>query len=122
MSDCVVCLTGAEDCDTSFLRTKVSKARKVHRCCECSKLILKGELYERSSGKTDGDMWSFATCLICREIAEAFYCDGRWFGGLLWDQMEDVAFPAMTTGCLERLTTAAAKAELLRRWNAWKFA
>ncbi len=121
MSDCGVCLTGAEDCSTDFLTTKIRIARKVHHCCECAKLIQKGDKYERSSGKTDGDLWTFATCLICMEIASTFYCNGRWFGGLLWEEMQEYAFQEMTTGCLDRLTSAAAKAELMRRWNEWKF-
>ncbi len=34
---------------------------------------------------------------------------------------QEYAFQEMTTGCLDRLTSAAAKAELMRRWNEWKF-
>jgi len=33
----------------------------------------------------------------------------------------EYCFESMTTGCLKQLTTAAAKAELMRRWNDWKF-
>jgi hypothetical protein len=121
MSDCGVCLTGCEDADTDFVHSKVSVARKLHVCCECGKEIIKGDKYERSSGRTDGDFWSFSTCLICAEIATAFYCTGRWYGGILWEEMREYAFGEMTTGCLERLATAAAKAELMKRWNEWKF-
>jgi hypothetical protein len=120
MSDCGVCLSGY-DGDSEFCRTEVRKARKTHACCECNKEIAKGEKYEHATGKSDGDMWAFDTCLICAEIADTFYCDGRLFGGCLWEQMEEIAFPEMTTGCLERLTSAAAKAELVNRWNEWKF-
>lgn len=121
MSDCGVCLTGYDDCgDTEFIRTEIRKARKPHMCSECGKVIPVGEKYEHADGKTDGDFWGYDTCLICAEIADAFYCDGRWFGGMLWEGMEEV-FGKLTTGCLERLTTAAAKAELMRRWNKWRF-
>jgi len=119
MSDCGVCLTGY-DGDTDFCHTEIRKARKKHVCCECSKEILPGEQYERASGKSEGDFWDAETCMVCAEIAQAFYCDGRWFGGVLWEHMDEV-LSEMTTGCLNRLKTARAKAELMKRWNEWKF-
>lgn len=118
--DCEVCIGGEPEGYCEFIHIEDRKARKPHKCCECRKQILPGEKYEHARGKYEGDMWTADTCLICREIAEAFYCDGRRFGGELWDDME-YGFEAMTTGCLDRLTTAAAKAELVRRWNEWKF-
>lgn len=120
MSDCGVCLTGY-DGDSEFFRTEIRKARKPHICSECEKGIQPGEKYEHATGKSDGDLWAFDTCLVCAEIAETFYCEGRLFGGMLWEEMGEYAFEHMTTGCLDRLTTAAAKAELVRRWNEWKF-
>ena len=122
MNDCGICLTGAEDCVSEFCSASTRTARKEHTCCECGKTIQSGERYERSAGKTDGDIWTFSTCLICAEIANAFYCGARYYGGILWDEMQDYAFAEMTTGCLKRLASAAAKAELMRRWNEWKFA
>ncbi len=119
MSDCGVCLSGY-DGESEFCHEEIRTARKLHVCSECNKRIEIGEKYEHASGKSEGDFWSEDTCLICAEIANAFYCDGRWFGGILWESMEDV-FSQMTTGCLDRLETAAAKAELVRRWNEWKF-
>lgn len=118
MSDCGVCLSGF-DGQSDFVNVVRRVSRKSRRCCECSKTIAVGETYEASSGKSEGDFWSFATCLICAEIADAFYCDGRIFGGCLWDDMDNV-LSEMTTGCLNRLRTAAAKAELLRRWRERK--
>src|SRR6266851_3207530 len=111
MGDCGVCLTGYDSDYSSgdFCNVVVRKARKPHVCSECKKQILPGEKYEHAAGKSDGDMWFFDTCLVCAEIADAFYCEDRYFGGLLWEGMSDV-YHAMTTGCFERLTTAAAKA------------
>ncbi len=120
MSDCGICIGAEPEGSCEFFHVEVRRARKPHKCSECSKEILSGERYEHATGKFEGDMWVADTCLICAEIAEAFYCNGRIFGGELWDQM-DYCFEGMTTGCLERLTTAAAKEELLRRWNQWKF-
>lgn len=120
MSDCGVCLSGGDSgSSTEFIHTQMRKARKPHHCSECGNAIAKGETYEWSSGKSDGDLWSFHTCAPCAEIAEAFYCDGRWFGGMLWEQMDDV-FGGIGMGCLAKLQTARAKAFLLERWQEWK--
>lgn len=117
--DCGVCLSGG-DGDTEFLTHGIRRARKPHVCCECSRPIAPGDRYEHAAGKTDGDLWTVETCLICAEIANTFYCDGRWYGGILWEEMTENAFPEFTTGCLDRLETAAAKAYLVERWQAWK--
>lgn len=119
MGDCGICLSGF-DGSSEFCHTEIRKARKPHKCSECNKEIPVGGRYEHATGKTEGDLWAYDTCMICAEIAEAFYCGGRWFGGMLWESMYEV-LPEMTTGCLSRLTTAAAKEELVRRWNEWKF-
>jgi hypothetical protein len=122
MSDCGVCLSGWDgDGHTEFCTQVKRKARKPHICSECKKQIAVGETYEHAAGKSEGEMWAFNTCLICSEIAETFYCEGRLFGGMLWEEMREVAFPAFTTGYLDRLTTAAAKQEVTQRWNEWKF-
>jgi len=120
MGDCGVCLSGY-DGDSSFCHIEIRKERKSHRCSECEREIMRGEKYEHATGKSDGDLWSFDTCLLCAEIADTFYCEGRLFGGMLWDEMQEIAFPVMNTACLDRLETAAAKTFLLKRWSEWKF-
>lgn len=121
MSDCGVCIGVEPDGTCDFIVQEIRKARKPHKCCECYKEIPIGERYEHARGKYEGEMWTAETCLVCAEIAEAFYCNGRMFGGELWQDMDECeVFEGMTTGCLDRLTTAAAKAELMRRWQEWK--
>lgn len=115
MSDCGVCISSEPDGTCDFFIQETRKARKTHRCCECHKEIQIGERYEHARGKFDGDMWASDTCLICVEIAEAFYCNGRMFG-CLWEEMSDI-LDEITTGCFARLKTAAAKEELQRRIN-----
>jgi hypothetical protein len=121
VSDCGVCIYS--DCDeygySDFCYVDVRKARKPHRCCECGKQIEAGEKYEHSRSKFDGDFSSCDTCLICVEIGEAFYCDGRMIGGGLWDNM-DYVMDRLTTSCFDKLKTPEAKAELRRRWIEWK--
>lgn len=118
MGDCGVCI-GGFDGISEFYRAEIRIARRPHTCYECGAAIAVGQKYEYASGKSDGDFWSAHTCLICAEIGKAFSCEGRMHG-CLWDDME-YCFSEITTGCFERLTTAAAKAELQRRWNEWKF-
>lgn len=122
MRDCGVCLTLYDDGETIGYQCRIVKASREWKCSECHGVIPKGSKYEIASGfrADDGNsFWQTKTCLICAEIAEAFYCSGRWHG-LLWDSMEKV-WGELTTGCLTRLKTPEAKKELLRRWNEWKF-
>jgi hypothetical protein len=121
MSDCNVCLTYDGDVNTEFIHQRIVVARKEYRCCECGAAIRIADKYERSSGKSDGDLWAYKTCLPCAEIGNAFFCEGRWFGGILWDEMQEQAFPTMNIECLKKLGTAAAKEFLIQKWNEWKF-
>ena len=120
MGDCGVCIYNDDAVHVEFFHDEIRKAAKVHVCCECNKPILKGQRYEYASGKCEGDLWSAKTCLICAEIADAFSCDGRLYGGNLWDAMSEL-YGGMNISCFDRLTTVAAKEELRRRWNEWRF-
>lgn len=120
MSDCNACLYGEPDGTPEFWNVTTPKARKLHKCYECNKEICIGEHYQRVSYKSDGEVTSCCTCLICAEIRKAFYCDIEIIGEF-WSQMSDYVFPELTTGCLDRLQTPQAKAYLLARWNEWKF-
>jgi hypothetical protein len=121
--DCGVCIGGwdgesGESAD--FFDSRILKARKAHKCFECGCEIAVGQQYERVSGKWDGELDRFRFCLICSEIGQAFSCEGRLFG-CLWENIQEDMFPQMTTGCLEKLTTAAAKQHLVEKWRKWKF-
>ena len=119
MSDCGVCLTynGGGEC-TGYRRVVVH-AGQDWDCDECGVKIPRKSQYELASGFNEGSHWQTKTCLTCSEIAEAFYCSGRWHGSL-WDAMEDV-ITSLNTSCFERLRTPAAKQELRRRWMAVMF-
>lgn len=100
--------------------TLIVRARKPQTCCECTDPIHPGEQYEAVSGKWDGEWASFKTCLPCKEIRETFCCEG-WTFGHLWTDAGYSLFENLTTGCLAKLTTAAAKEKLVARWRAWRF-
>lgn len=123
MSDCGVCIYSDCNsyCDPSgFQDVRIHKARKEHRCCECGEVIRIGQRYERYAGKHEGEFCSIDTCLPCAEIADAFYCDGRLYGGGLWESMSYV-MSELTTSCFDKLTTPEAKEFLRQRWIKWKF-
>jgi hypothetical protein len=64
-------MTDAPDAFRVELRT----ARKQHHCCECPAPIVKGEVYQYSSGVWDGRGASFKTCMPCAEVREDFLTD-----------------------------------------------
>lgn len=103
----------AEVCGTLIVR-----ARKPQKCCECKDPINPGDHYEVTSGKWDGDWMSFKTCLPCKEIREAFCCDG-WVYGSLWEDAQGF-LEEFRMGCLDKLTTAAAKEKVTQQWRILK--
>lgn len=122
MGDCGVCIGGGDwDGYPEFQTTEEVKARKDHRCIECREPILKGQTYQRHSGKFDGDIFCDKRCLMCAEILAGFNCDGGALDDDLWTDMHQNVFPVMTTACLDRLSTPEAKRFLLDRWRKWKF-
>lgn len=52
----------------SFCNVVYRKAKKEHRCCECSGLIHVGEKHEYASGVWDGDFRAFRTCSSCETL------------------------------------------------------
>jgi hypothetical protein len=67
---------------------KTVKARKPHKCCECSDQINTGDSYELVRGRWEEDWATYRTCQPCATIrADMFGC-GFYYGGLaelLWD-------------------------------------
>jgi|SRR5579863_434117 len=121
MSDCSVCLTVDESVVCDVFRQQNVRARKPHRCCECGRLIAKGELHQLCNMLCEGEWSAERTCLVCAEIRKAFYCHGEMIGEF-WSQMEDYAFPEITQGsdCLKKLTTVEAKRYFAKRYRDWK--
>jgi hypothetical protein len=118
--DCGFCFSGydGDDMPLPFME-QWRTARKPNRCDECKRPIQPGELYNFAAGCWDGDWNAYKTCAVCHEIRKAFSCDGSWTYMTLWDDLEQ-SFEGLTTGCFDKLTTAAAKAYLRDRWLAWK--
>jgi hypothetical protein len=134
MTDCGVCITSDySNCEGMIDEVSIVLNEQDRKCSECRKVIPAGAKIERADWYEDWDgcdeddepklkepIW---TCLICAEIAEAFYCggDGRVYGGEFWEAMQEAdAYRDLNSSCFDRLKTPEAKAELRRRWMEWK--
>jgi hypothetical protein len=83
------CICIDPDDPPEFVDTRIVTARKSHVCCECSSTIPAGARYERASGKWDGYMQTFKTCMTCRAIRNDFMQCG-WNYGMLWEDIRGV--------------------------------
>lgn len=120
MSDCNVCLYFDGDY-AEFFHKKEVVARKDYKCSECDRDIPKGTKYQVASMKCDGEFSSYKTCLACAEIREVFYCEGEQFGGMFWEQMEELFGDITVSGdCLKKLKTPEAKRYFAERYRQWK--
>ena len=90
-----------------FFHSKMRRARKAHRCCECPETIQPGDLHDYAVGKWDGEVIEFRTCARCSNVA-ADYFDGRIYGGMYEDFFQAHGFdyrdgiPADFAPCRER--------------------
>ena len=56
------------DGDCEFVLDREVRARKPHRCEECSRGVRVGETYTRTSGKFEGEIFWYATCARCEAM------------------------------------------------------
>lgn len=90
-----------------FFSSSTPRARRAHKCYECSGAITPGERYERAAGKWDGYFSTFVTCERCYNIRtwvqNNLPCFCWAYGNVIDDAIEAVreaAFgaPAETAG------------------------
>jgi len=91
-----------------FTDSKVRKARKEHKCTDCSRTIGAGEDYEHVFGVWDGSTHTFKTCKDCLSVRDVFFCEGYVYGGL-WELLTEhfCAAPDVDFDCLVELTPRA---------------
>lgn len=123
MSDgfCAVDFSGAGDDSESvdFHVSKIVRAKKAHTCDSCHGPIAIGEQYQCSTFKFDGTFAMERCCDGCREASVEF--GYNILGGDLWCEFREAwANGAHITACLNRLTTAKAKANMREQWLKWK--
>lgn len=123
MSDeyCDVDLDGATDDGEP-----VEDLEKVHttsvdeqKCTQCGGVIPAGVAHMRLTYRFDGVDNDERVCSPCVEVAKEFSYHG--LGGGLWEAMdEEWGNGARVQGCINRVTTVAAKALILSKWQDWK--
>lgn len=75
-----------------FYTATTHRARCIHKCEECRRLIQKGERYVRSSGKWEGRVDTFKHCLHCNVLVSWLNreCGGFMHGGVIGEIEEHV--------------------------------
>jgi len=53
-----------------FYNEKIVRANKAHTCYECNSAIIKGDRYQRCSGKWNSEFSEFKLCLDCMTMRE----------------------------------------------------
>lgn len=121
MTCCAISSADDGDMPSEIFSDGIVTARKDHACVECRAAITIGTRHESTSGKWDGDVRTYRTCLMCVEIRNHFSCGG-WTYGEVWRELEESLFPDMTAGgeCMSGLSPAA-RAMLFERRLAWLF-
>lgn len=109
----------SDDADyVEFCESSVVKARKAHKCDECRGGIAAGDVYTRTAYRFEGKFHMERKCALCKEAAVEF--GYSVLGGLLWEQFNDAwDNGANVQGCINRLTTAKAKAHMCQQWIKW---
>lgn len=108
------------DCEpVEFHNTTTPVARKEHVCDECSEPIHKGDKYQKTAYKFEGRLGVDRLCGSCAESKAEF--EYHVYGGDFWSHMrEQWDSGANVQGCINRLTTARAKAHMLAQWAKWQ--
>ena len=117
MGACSFHLSGYDE-GSEFYNSKMVKARREHRCCECNKIIEKAEVHETVVGKWEGLIQRYRTCALCMEIRTKFGERG-WLFGSVWDDIHEYLFPEMNFNCMEGLSPEA-RTRIIERWQKWK--
>lgn len=73
-------------------RHATPRARKEHPCCECGRMIQRGEVYDFVRGYGEGGWQEYKTCTHCLAAATwlTVECNGYCLGGIAEDLIEHV--------------------------------
>lgn len=114
------------DCESfpDFFTKAIRKARKVHKCGECSREIQPGEKYEYYSGRYEDKFSVYKTCLDCVSIRKAFFCEGYFFEMIHDDLQNHIEYlnGEISEDCIKDLTPGARAivCELIEKeWKIW---
>lgn len=108
MNDCS-CVYVMDYDPPQLYNEKLAKAKEEHSCCECGKKIQPEDQYVYISGKWEGRFNVFKMCVVCKEIIDAFFCDGFLFEVVLdnlWEHIADMQ-GHIDSSCLASLSSEA---------------
>lgn len=113
MSDDCGCVYSGYDGDgPSFSCTTTPRCRKPFKCCECRETVQVSQKYERISGKWDGRIDVFKTCLPCVEIRDLLFCEGFNYTNMWEDIREYFVAGGSPLGCIKKLEGVEARMKL----------
>ena len=72
------CIEACEGDFATVLNDKKVVARTLHKCCECGRIIKRGETYRTESALYEGSVTTYKTCCDCNSIRDAFVCSWNW--------------------------------------------
>jgi len=118
---CDVSLEEYDGDSATFYDEQHVKARKPHVCYECHEDITAGAHYHRVVGKWDDEVRTYKFCEACWEVMGEFSSDGTRTFGITWDTFDSEWNDGATLqGCLNRLTSVAAKELMTRKYRKSK--
>ena len=86
------------DCDwdnpPKFYESTTVKGRKDYQCCECLRVIEKGEQHQYSKGLWEGHFSNFRTCKTCCDIIKEAGID-CYCHAYLMDEIDEREFPGV---------------------------
>ena len=104
-----------------YSETFVKRARKEHRCYECSAVIPPGSNYTSVFGVWDGEGTTYKFCDACWELMHEFTDGNAVCFGVLWGNFGEAwSEGASISSCINRVSSVAAKSKLLTRWRKYK--
>jgi hypothetical protein len=118
MSACNFSLSEYDGDCAEFHNVRTVTARREHKCCECGRVIQRGDRYESVVGKWEDEISRYRTCPLCVEIREKFNSGGCTYT-TIWEEIRDYLFPEMNFKCMDGLSTEA-RNFILARWQQWK--
>lgn len=112
-----MCMVEGGDYMLELIRDNMVKARKPHKCCECRRIIVRGETYRDEIGVGDGRRFEvYKTCRQCN-VAKQFInlkCRGYLYTQVSEDLQEHINVPEWG------FYSARLYVGMMRKWKKFK--
>lgn len=112
------------DCDeeVAVYWSKLQRARKIHKCHECGRPIVRGEEYEYAATCYEGRWDKHKTCADCLSVRTVFFCHG-WEFSRIWEYLDEhiqATDGQISSDCILALTPHAREIVLDIIDNYWE--